>query len=79
MTKESQDKPTIASLDEIDYRTRVGSKAWEARNTPNAQRLSAWRRLHALLPHNEVVKLASPNDDPEKLAKLVQELEAKKK
>ena len=37
-----------ACISEIDARTHVGTKAWYARNSPNARRLSAWRRMHAV-------------------------------
>lgn len=45
-------------LDDIDYRTKVGSDAWKARHNEDERRLSAWRRLHKLLDHEEVIKVA---------------------
>lgn len=64
----------MANLDNIDKRTKVGSEAWKKHNK-ETQQLSAWRRLHALLPHEDVTQLAKPTDPPEKLAALATEIE----
>ena len=62
-------------LEDIDYRTRVGSEAWKKKHDRETQQLSAWRRLHALLPHEDVVQLAKSTDHPDKLAAIVKEVE----
>ena len=62
----------------IDKRTRVGTEAWKKRHDEPTQQLSAYRRLHMLMPHDEVKKIAKPDDPPEKLAALVKEAEKKK-
>ena len=46
------------SLDEIDYRCRVGSEAWKKRHPRRIQHLSAYRRLHDLADHEQVRELA---------------------
>ena len=43
-----------AHLDEIDYRTSVGSPAWWSRHHLGARRLSAWRRMHMLGNHARI-------------------------
>ena len=52
-------------LHEIDYRTKVDSKAWHDRHALRLKHLSAWRRLHDLAPHETISKLASrsPSSD----------------
>ena len=65
----------MASTDDIDKRTKVGSEAWKKNHDRETQQLSAWRRLHALLPHEDVKQLAKPTDSPEKLAALAKEIE----
>ncbi|MHA2265911.1 MAG: hypothetical protein ACXAEN_26255 [Candidatus Thorarchaeota archaeon] len=65
----------MAKLNDIDKRTKVGSKAWTKKHDKETQQLSAWRRLHALLPHEDVVQLASPTDHPAKLAAIAMEVE----
>ncbi len=65
----------MASTDDIDKRTKVGSEAWKKKHDKETQQLSAWRRLHALLPHEDVTQLAKPTDPPEKLAALAKEVE----
>ena len=67
----------MASTDDIDKRTRVGTEPWKKRHDESTQQLSAYRRLHMLLPHDEVEKIAKPDDPPEKLARLVKEAEKK--
>jgi len=47
----------MASLDDIDKRTKIGTPAWLNNHDEDTQRLSAWRRLHALLPHDEIKRL----------------------
>lgn len=69
----------MANLDDIDKRTKVGSAAWKKKHDKETQQLSAWRRLHALLPHGDVTKLAKPTDPPEKLAALTTEIEKQMK
>lgn len=69
----------MANLDDIDKRTKVGSAAWENKHDTETQQLSAWRRLHALLPHEDVTQLAKPTDHPEKLAALATEIEKQMK
>lgn len=51
-------EPKWGHLDEIDYRTKVGSKAWKERHTENIQKLSAYRYLHEIAEHGEVRDLA---------------------
>ncbi len=70
------DEPKIARLDEIDKRTHVGTEAWHNNNAANAQRLSAWRRLHALRPHEEVIKKVSPGDSTSKMVDQIKKYEA---
>ena len=65
----------MARINDIDYRTKVGSEAWKNNHTKSTQQLSAWRRLHALLPHEDVVKLAQPGDSPAKMAAIAAEVE----
>lgn len=66
----------MASTDDIDYRTKVGSKSWETRHDEETKQLSAWRRLHDLLPHEDIVKTgAKPTDDSEKLAAIAEFVE----
>lgn len=66
----------MTSLNDIDKRTNVGTPAWEKRNDEDAQRLSAWRRLHALLPHSEIKRLGLKYEDkPSDLAAAVQKVE----
>ncbi|MHC4296519.1 MAG: hypothetical protein ACYS7Y_04400 [Planctomycetota bacterium] len=67
---------TLGSTEKIDYRTRVGTDAWKKRNSPQARKLSAWRRLHALLPHDEVKKIANLDMTWQQLAKIVAKVEA---
>ena len=53
----------MASLDDIDKRTKIGTPAWLNNHDEDTQRLSAWRRLHALLPHDEIKRLGLKYDD----------------
>lgn len=69
---------TLGSIEKIDYRTRVGSEAWMARNDAKAKKLSAWRRLHALLPHDEVKDVANLDMTWQQLAKIVRIVEKEK-
>lgn len=69
----------MASIDDFDRRTKVGTQAWDKNHDEATKRLSAWRRLHALLPHEEVVKLAQPTNSSARLAEVVKEVEAKQK
>ena len=47
------------SLDEIDYRTKVGTPAWEdAHPRWQIRKLSAWRRMHMLGTHDQVMDWA---------------------
>jgi len=73
------EKRDLGSTDEIDYRTKVGSDAWRSRLTPDAQKLSAWRRLHALLPHAKVKAIANLEMSGKALAKVAERIEAKQK
>ncbi len=41
-------------LAEIDYRTNVGTPAWQERHPPRIRKLSAWRRAHDLRTHSGV-------------------------
>ncbi len=66
----------MAKVENIDHRTHVGSDAWKERHDTETKRLSAWRRLHALLPHDEVVKVAKPTDTPTELTAVVKAIEA---
>ncbi len=65
----------MANLDDINKQTKVGSEEWRKSHNEETQQLSAWRRLHALLPHEDVTQLAKPTDHPEKLAALATEIE----
>ena len=65
----------MATLDDIDRRTKVGTKAWDKNHDEKTKRLSAWRRLHALLPHDEVKKRAQPNQSSAVLAEIVKKVE----
>lgn len=65
----------MANTNDIDRRTKVGSEAWKNNHDRETQQLSAWRRLHMLLPHEDVTQLAKPTDPPEKLAALAKEIE----
>lgn len=60
----------------IDYRTKVGSDAWNARHTEAQKKQSAWRRLHALMPHEEVKKVASYDMPVAELVAAVKKAEA---
>jgi hypothetical protein len=51
-------EPKWGHLDDIDYRTRVGSDAWKKRHPENIQKLSAFRYLHEIAEHPEVRDLA---------------------
>ncbi|MHC4121736.1 MAG: hypothetical protein ACYSWO_30055 [Planctomycetota bacterium] len=62
----------------IDYRTKVGTEAWNNRHTEQQKKLSAWRRLHALLSHEEVKKVANYEMTSTELASIVKEVEAKR-
>ena len=53
----------MSKLNDIDKRTKVGSAPWLRNHDEDTQRLSAWRRLHALLPHSEVKRLGLKYDD----------------
>ena len=66
----------MAKTENIDHRTHVGSDAWKERHDTETQRLSAWRRLHALIPHDEVVKVAKPTDTPTQLVETIRRVEA---
>jgi hypothetical protein len=59
-------------LDEIDYRTKVGSKAWKERHPENIQKLSAFRFLHEIAPHEEVRDLA--DSSVKKMLKAIDEI-----
>lgn len=49
-----------ASLEEIDFRTKVGSPAWEARHPRwQVRKLSAWRRMHKIFNGHPGVKVAA--------------------
>lgn len=65
----------MANTDDIDYRMKVGSESWKKKHDEETQQLSAWRRLHALLPHEDVIKMAKPTDNPAKLAAMAKEIE----
>ncbi len=65
----------MASIDDIDRRTKVGTKAWDKNHDERTKQLSAWRRLHALLPHEEVKKLAQPTNSSARLAEIVKDTE----
>jgi len=65
----------MTNTGDIDKRTKVGSEAWKKAHNKETQQLSAWRRLHMLLPHEDVKKLAKPTDPPAKLAALAVEVE----
>ncbi len=65
----------MAKVNDIDMRTKVGTKAWDKNHDEETKRLSAWRRLHALLPHEEVVKRAQPNQSSAVLAEAVRKIE----
>ena len=69
----------MASTGDINKEARVGSEAWRKSHDAETQQLSAWRRLHALLPHEDVRQLAKPTDHPEKLAALATEIERQMK
>lgn len=69
----------MANIDDIDRRTRVGTEAWKNKHDGETQQLSAWRRLHMLLTHEEIKKIAKPTDAPNKLAKLVKQFEKRAK
>ena len=73
------EKKDLGSTDGIDYRTKVGSDAWRSRLTPEAQKLSAWRRLHALLPHEKVKELVNLEMSGKTLAKVAERIEAEQK
>ena len=64
------------SIDDIDYRTKVGSDAWHARHSEPIQHLSAFRRLNEVAPHSEVRHLADSSVE-EKLQAL-RDIEQKK-
>jgi hypothetical protein len=66
----------MANVDDIDNRTTVGSAAWLNKHDEDTQRLSAWRRLHAILPHDEIMRLGLKYDDkPEELVAAVKKIE----
>lgn len=66
----------MASLDDIDKRTRVGTPAWEKKHDDETKHLSAWRRLHALLPHEEIKRLGlTYNDKTDVLVASVRKIE----
>ena len=66
----------MANVDDIDKRTKVGTAAWLNNHDEDTQRLSAWRRLHALLPHAEVKRLGLKySDKPEELVAAVNKIE----
>jgi hypothetical protein len=66
----------MASLDDIDKRTKIGTPAWLNNHDEDTQRLSAWRRLHALLPHDEIKRLGLKYDDsPVDLVAAVKKIE----
>jgi len=66
----------MASLDDIDKRTKVGTAAWLNNHDEDTQRLSAWRRLHALLPHSEIKRLGLTYEDkPADLVAAVKKIE----
>jgi hypothetical protein len=54
----------MANLDDIDKRTKVGTPSWLNKHDEDTQCLSAWRRLHTLLPHSEIKRLGLKYDDP---------------
>lgn len=54
----------MAKINNIDKRTKVGTDAWLKNHDEDTQRLSAWRRLHALLPHSEIKRLKLNYEDP---------------
>jgi len=53
----------MANLDDIDKRTKIGTPAWLKNHDEDTQRLLVWRRLHALLPHEEIKRLGLSYDD----------------
>jgi hypothetical protein len=66
----------MANLDDIDKRTKVGTSSWLNKHDEDTQRLSAWRRLHTLLPHSEIKRLGLKYDDkPEELVAAVKKIE----
>jgi hypothetical protein len=75
----SDDKKDLGSTSDIDYRTRVGSDKWNENNTAKAKKLSAWRRLHALLPHDQVKEVANLEMSGRKLAQVAERVEAEQK
>jgi len=69
----------LGKTSDIDYRTRVGSDKWNENNTAKAKKLSAWRRLHALLPHDQVKEVANLGMSGRKLAEVVEQVESEQK
>ena len=66
----------MPELNDIDKRTKVGTSSWLKNHDEDTQRLSAWRRLHALLPHAEIKRLGLKYDDkPEELVAAVKKIE----
>ena len=59
LTKRHSKEVRWGHLHEIDYRTRVGSKAWFDRHPLRIKHLSSWRNLHRLAPHATVSTMAS--------------------
>lgn len=69
-------RDNMASLDDIDKRTKIGTPAWLNNHDEDTQRLSAWRRLHILLPHDEIKRLGLKyNDSPSDLVAAAKKIE----
>jgi hypothetical protein len=66
-------------INNVDYRTRVGTDTWNKRHDEDVKKNLAWRRLHALLPHDEVMKRANQGDDSARLVEVVKEVEKEQK
>lgn len=65
----------MAKVNNIDKRTKVGTQAWYKNHDEETARLSIWRRLHMLLPHELLTQLAKPDDPIEDLIALAKRLE----
>lgn len=62
-------------MNDIDYRCKVGTIAWHKRHNEETKRLSAWRRLHALLPHAEVKKVANADMSSAEMLTVIEKIE----
>ena len=72
----------LGCVPEIDYRTNVGSQAWQANHVPRIRKLSALRRAHQLASHSQVKATMTEMGynravemPPRELVKLVRKLE----